>query len=77
MKMMRLPSIIIDTDPTETYDIDESTTLTLTNTLRLTFELKAVNATYRCPNVAFQAAKTMTLVEYGLLPGTMSDWDEL
>jgi hypothetical protein len=74
---MRLPSIIAETDPTATYDIDESTTLTLTNTLRLTFESKAVNATYRCPNVAFQAAKTMTLVEYGFPPETISDWEEL
>ena len=75
--MMRLPSIIIDTDPTATYDIDESVTLTLTSTLRLTFELNAVSATYRCPNVAFQAAKTMTLVEYGFPSETRSDREEL
>jgi len=75
--MMRLPSIITDTDPTATYDIDESVMLTLTNTLRLTFELNAVSATYRCPNVAFQAAKIMTPVEYGFPPETTSDWEEL
>jgi hypothetical protein len=75
--MMRLPSIIIETDPTATYDIDESMTLTLTKTLRLTFESKAVNATYRCSNVAFQAAKIIMLVEYGFSPGTTSDWEEL
>src|SRR5438093_10439982 len=62
-KMMRLPSIIIDTDPTARYEIDESTTVTVMNTLRLTLELKAVNATYRCPNVAFQAATIFMQVE--------------